>query len=123
MAIDYTLTADEQRAVKSIQQHAETVASRKVNGQHAKHDPSDPQVRKLADKYVDEVQRSIYQRANTNDGKPATTLNGDFYVSGPKNNMKLRSASKPQAFDIPQSWTKKDGSKSGEQWTARDLGL
>ncbi len=123
MATNYTLSSDEVRAIKSIQHHAETVASRKINGQHAKHDPSDPQVRKLADKYVDEVHRSIYQRANTNDGKPATTLNGDFMVSGPKSSMKLRSASKPQAFDIPESWTRKEGLHSGEQWTPKDLGL
>ena len=108
MATNYTLSADEVRAIKSIQHHAETAANRKVNGQYAKHDPSDPQVRKLADKYMDEVQRSIYQRANTNDGKPATTLNGDFSLSGPKNSMKLRSASKPQEFDIAESWTRKD---------------
>ncbi len=123
MAIDYNLNADELRAIKNIQHHAETAANRKVNGQYAKHDPSDPQVRKLADKYVDEVQRSVYQRAKGLDGKPGTTLNGDFYISGPKKDTKLRAASTSKVFDIPESWTKKEGSRSGEQWTPKDLGL
>lgn len=123
MAVDYKLNADELRAIKNIQHHAETVANRKVNGQYAKHDPSDPQVRKLADKYVDEVHRTIYQRAHTIDGKPATAMNDDFTVSGPKSSMKLRSTTHAKVFDIPESWTKKEGSRSGEQWTAKDLGL
>ncbi|MDX1921705.1 MAG: hypothetical protein SFW65_01060 [Alphaproteobacteria bacterium] len=122
MAIDYKLSADEKRAITQIRQHAEVAANRKVHGEYAKHDPSDPQVRKLADKYVDEVQRNLYQRTK-GEYKPGTTLNGDFYTSGTKDNLKLRCASKPKTFDIPSSWIKREGRHCGEEWTPKDLGL
>jgi hypothetical protein len=124
MAISYSLSKEDRAAVKKIEEHAGKQATKMLKGSSAKHIADDPDVKKLTDKLVEGVRGTIYQRAKAFVDKAPTNIKGDFFISGCKEDPRLRSASKPIKFDIPSTWTsKKACSRDGEEWTAKDLGL